>query len=70
MQNDVREVLEAISDTVNDDGEVRKLCLTERQERTRAAVASARAGEGKLPPQLATTGGRTPEMRMGRWAPA
>ncbi|KAL4424906.1 hypothetical protein ABPG77_002129, partial [Micractinium sp. CCAP 211/92] len=65
VQNDVQEVLDAISDTVNDDGEVKKLCLSERQERTKAAIASARAGEGRLPPQLATTGGRTPEMRMG-----
>lgn len=45
--------------------QVKKLCLTERLARTAAAAAAAKAGEARLPPQLASNGGRTPEMRMG-----
>lgn len=65
MQNDVQEVLDAISETVNDDAEIRKLCLNERRLRTAAAAAAARGGEARVPPELQTSGGRTPEMRMG-----
>lgn len=64
VQNDVQEVLEAIGDVVNSDIEVKKLCLRERQMRTAAAAAAARGGEAKLPPELASNAGRTPEMRM------
>lgn len=46
--------------------QVKKLCLSERQARVSAAAAAARAGEGRVPPSLATSSsGRTPEMRMG-----
>ncbi|EFN55977.1 hypothetical protein CHLNCDRAFT_145324 [Chlorella variabilis] len=65
VQNDVQEVLDAISETVNDDAEIRKLCLNERRLRTAAAAAAARGGEARVPPELQTSGGRTPEMRMG-----
>ncbi|PRW56958.1 Magnesium transporter MRS2-4 isoform A [Chlorella sorokiniana] len=64
VQNDVQEVLEAIGDVVNDDAEIKKLCLTERQERTQAAHIAAKTGHAQLPPALETRGGRTPEMRM------
>ena len=61
-----QEVLDAIGDVVNDDTEVKKLCLSERAARVAAAAAAARAGEARLPPELGTSsGGRTPEMRMG-----
>ena len=45
--------------------QVKKLCLTERQVRAAAAAAAAKAGEARIPPELASSGGRTPEMRMG-----
>lgn len=44
--------------------QVKKLCLTERQQRTQAAAASAKSGQPHLPPSLEARGGRTPEMRM------
>jgi hypothetical protein len=58
-------VLDAIGDTVNDDAEVKKLCLSERQARSAAAASAAKTGQARLPPELASSGGRTPEMRMG-----
>ena len=45
--------------------QVKKLCLAERQARTHAAAAAARGGAAKLPPELVSSNGRTPEMRMG-----
>jgi hypothetical protein len=50
---------------VNDDAEVKKLCLSERQARSAAAASAAKTGQPRLPPELASSGGRTPEMRMG-----
>jgi hypothetical protein len=64
VQNDVQEVLETISETVNDDAEIRKLCINERKLRNTAAAAAARGGIAKLPPELNSSGGHTPAMRM------
>ncbi|PSC69475.1 Magnesium transporter MRS2-4 [Micractinium conductrix] len=67
IQNDVQEVLEAIGDVANDDNEMKKICISERLGRT-AAMAQAAKSDHPLthvPPQLASSGGRTPEMRMG-----
>ena len=44
--------------------QVKKLCLTERHERTHAAAKAAKSGQPQLPPALEARGGRTPEMRM------
>lgn len=44
--------------------QIKKLCLTERQERTSAGVAAAKAGQPHLPRALETRSGLTPEMRM------
>lgn len=44
--------------------QIKKLCLTERQERTSAGVAAAKSGQPHLPRALETRSGLTPEMRM------
>ena len=44
--------------------QIKKLCLTERHERTHAASVAAKTGQAQLPPSLETRAGRTPEMRM------
>lgn len=62
----------ASGDVANDDNEMKKICISERLGRT-AAMAQAAKSDHPLthvPPQLASSGGRTPEMRMGRWAGA